>query len=432
MVPSTVSTPLTWLLLAATASTQGVMDSLSFGHGASISTDGQNIPGWKVSSSNNHQVQILSDRMILTPPVPGNARGALWADQPINTDQWTADLEFRVQGQDQGSGNLQLWFVKDKSQVDTSSVYTVGNFDGLGLLVDQYGGRGGGVRGFLNDGGQNFQSHTSMESLAFGHCDYAYRNLGRPSKLTVSTSNGLSVKVDDRLCFNSDRITLPAGYYFGVTAATGENPDSFEINKFVVSSGNSASSNPGQGEKQAGGAPPPKRDNDKIDAFPGAPEAVPDSTADMFHSSQEQFEDLHNRLQGLTHQVANIFSDIDKLSRKMEERHNEMLARMPAVPTDTINSMNRKLEGMDKTLSRVLRDVESKDYREHLNSLQQAVDTMKGGLTDHLPDTLGRIVTASAPRMGMMIFIFVGVQVMLAGAYIVYKRRRAGAPKKYL
>ena len=34
--------------------------------------------------------------------------------------------------------------------------------------------------------------------------------------------------------------------------------------------------------------------------------------------------------------------------------------------------------------------------------------------------------------MGMFIAVVVAVQVMMAGAYIVYKRRRASMPKKYL
>ena len=32
----------------------------------------------------------------------------------------------------------------------------------------------------------------------------------------------------------------------------------------------------------------------------------------------------------------------------------------------------------------------------------------------------------------MLIFVVVAVQVMMAGAYIVYKKRRANMPKKYL
>ena len=34
--------------------------------------------------------------------------------------------------------------------------------------------------------------------------------------------------------------------------------------------------------------------------------------------------------------------------------------------------------------------------------------------------------------MGFFIFLLVVFQLLLAGSYVVYKRRRANAPKKYL
>lgn len=42
------------------------------------------------------------------------------------------------------------------------------------------------------------------------------------------------------------------------------------------------------------------------------------------------------------------------------------------------------------------------------------------------------VVTGSAPRMGTFVFIVIAVQVMLLGAYILYRKRRDSAPKKYL
>jgi hypothetical protein len=42
------------------------------------------------------------------------------------------------------------------------------------------------------------------------------------------------VSVDGTLCFESDKIKLPLGYNFGITAASAENPDSFEIMQFVT------------------------------------------------------------------------------------------------------------------------------------------------------------------------------------------------------
>jgi len=35
-----------------------------------------------------------------------------------------------------------MWYTKDgRATVDTSSIYTVGKFDGLSLVIDTYGGR---------------------------------------------------------------------------------------------------------------------------------------------------------------------------------------------------------------------------------------------------------------------------------------------------
>lgn len=381
-----LSQPLSWLLFATTASAQYVLDSLSFGHQAQLSPNGRGIPGWSVSGS-NHQPQLLSDRVVLTPPIPGNARGSLWSDATVPSADWTAEIAFRASGQDMGTGNLNIWFTKDHSKVGTDSVYTVETFDGLALVIDQYGSTGGKIRGFLNDGTQNYKAHSSLESLAFGHCDYAYRNLGRPSKLRITNQNGLTVSVDDKECFRTDRVSLPPGYYFGITAATAENPDSFEVNKFVVSTGSPSQPQHLSQPAAREGAPPPLQ---KLDRFPGSPEAVPDRSADDIKNQEEQFADLHNRLQGMTHQVANIFAEFNALSKKIDQKHSELMGGMPTVPVDTINDMKRKMEGIERTVQQIQRDVEGRDYRQHMNNLQTSIDNIKGGLTEHLPDTLAQ------------------------------------------
>ena len=59
----------------------------------------------------------------------------------------------------------------------------------------------------MNDGGTDFRNHYSVDSLAFGHCDYAYRNVGRPSKLQIRQEPDIfEVIIDDKLCFSSDKV----------------------------------------------------------------------------------------------------------------------------------------------------------------------------------------------------------------------------------
>jgi len=67
----------------------------------------------------------------------------------------------------------------------------------------------------MNDGSLDYKNYHSVDSLAFGHCDYSYRNLGRPSKLQIKQEAGVfEVTVDDKLCFTSDKVGIKKYAYF--------------------------------------------------------------------------------------------------------------------------------------------------------------------------------------------------------------------------
>ncbi|KAI7197063.1 hypothetical protein KC352_g20669, partial [Hortaea werneckii] len=180
----------------------------------------------------------------------------------------------------------------------------------------------------------------------------------------------------------------------------------------------------------------------KLDRFPGSPEALPDRSADEIRNQNEQFADLHNRLQGMTHQVANVFAEFDQLTKRLDDKHQQVMDSVRSLQPasggpsnfekDLLQDLKRKIEGIEKVVQQVQRDVESRDYRQHMNDLQLAVDNVKGSITDHLPNTLGELISASAPKMGLFVAIIVAVQILLAAVYIIYKRRRNSMPKKYL
>ncbi|RMZ74785.1 hypothetical protein DV737_g5737, partial [Chaetothyriales sp. CBS 132003] len=211
------------------------VDSLSFGHQQGVWPNSFAIPGWTMLGQ-DYMPQLLSDKVILTPPYGGNKKGGLWADSKNWLADWQADLEFRVGASERGVGSLQLWYVSDvAAQGSTHTLYTAHQFDGLVLVIDTNGGVQK-IRGFLNDGSADYTAQANVDGLAFGHCDYVYRN--RPmSRLSLkSTSAGLSVTIDDQPCFSSNKIALPVGSNFGLTASSGDPPDSFEVLKFAVSS----------------------------------------------------------------------------------------------------------------------------------------------------------------------------------------------------
>lgn len=211
ITPRTLQT-IAWSTLAVSAArAQYVIENLSFGHkdGSYISPDLRAIPHFDVQGIDDYKPQVLSDRVILTPPYPGSKRGALWANDPMHHGgDWTAELAFRATGMERGGGNLQLWYVKDSQARDKpNSLYTAPQFDGLVLVVDQYEGHGGSVRGFLNDGTKDFKSHPDPDTLAFGKCDHAYRNRGYLSTIKLHHANGLlEVTVDGEACFKTDKV----------------------------------------------------------------------------------------------------------------------------------------------------------------------------------------------------------------------------------
>jgi mannose-binding lectin 1 len=105
-----------------------------------ISPNLDSIPNWKLLGD-PIQPEILSNKVILTPPAVGNQRGAAWSEKTLDHTEWTTDVDFRASGPERGNGNLQIWFTKDGlAQVGSSSLYTAGKFDGLALVIDTYGG----------------------------------------------------------------------------------------------------------------------------------------------------------------------------------------------------------------------------------------------------------------------------------------------------
>ncbi|KAL6717116.1 hypothetical protein ACLMJK_005031 [Lecanora helva] len=329
----------------------------------------------------------------------------------VAQSDWSGQFEFRTTGPERGSGNLQLWYAKDGPiSHTTASIYTVGYFDGVALVIDSYGGKGGGIRGFMNDGTLDYKNYHSVDSLAFGHCDYSYRNLGRPSKLQIKQEGGVfEVKVDDRLCFASDKIQMPSGYHFGITAASADIADSFEVNKFVLHSAQGVSrEEPGRLREQS------NNNYGSAQGSPGSPAApVTDHT--------RQFDDLNGRLENMAHQFDSLLREVKGLGDKSEGRHQELSRNV--MSADRLNAMDQRLEGIEKVV---------RDYQGQFTSLQSVLRDSHSSLTENLPKHMSDIITTKAPRFGLLVFVFVGVQLILAGSYVIYKRRRANGPKKYL
>ncbi|KAJ5952775.1 Concanavalin A-like lectin/glucanase subgroup [Penicillium vulpinum] len=420
------------LALLAVGSTAQIIESSSFGTGQTISPHRDSIPGWVIGGE-GHEPSVLSDKLILTPPYPGNTRGSAWAQSPVSQSEWSAELQFRASGPERAGGILQLWYTKEgQSSIGTSSIYTVGRFDGFALVIDTHGGRGGSVRGFLNDGTIDYKSHNSPDNLAFGHCDYSYRNLGRPSIFKLKhTSSIFEVTIDDKLCFSTNKVTLPAGNTFGITAATPENPDTFEVFKFILESAASQGSTIPSNQ----GSTPQQPIVNEIPDQPAQP--IINSGAEVnMNGLATQITDLSGRIQLASKATNLILQEIKNQAQKADQRHAELVQKSL--------TQERQLAQFDARLSRVeqalqvvqseLQSValQSKDYSGRFNQLHETLRSSHLSLSENLQGHLLSVITASSPRMGFFIFLLIAFQVVLVISYVIYKRRRANMPKKFL
>ncbi|KAG5928682.1 hypothetical protein E4U53_002603 [Claviceps sorghi] len=415
------------LLAASLSQAQILINEQSFGHSGHLTVTDGRIPHFTLSG-NPQQPELLSNKIVFTPLAPGNQRSAIWADSPLTRSTWVADVDFRASGADRAGGNLNIWFARrGKEEVGLNSVYTARKFDGLVLVVDPHGGSGGMIRGFLNDGTVDYVSHASVDKLAFGQCDYYYRNLGRPSQIKLrQTLSNFRVEVDGRLCFETDKVSLPAGYHFGITAATPDNPDSFEIFKFVVMSDSTVSSEGNQGQhqqnepnhgqqQQHGGKAAAKDDM----------ETIPDQPAENFKTSKEQFQDLHDRLQVIHHQIISMHAkQINIEAVRAEEMKKSMESMSQALGAlQHLGDIQTKIREIEVEMHSMRKDIKS-NLVAHGESVQRNLAGHHSSLSQTLSD--------SVPGHGKLMFLFVGTQLFLVACYVAYKRHGVSSPKKYL
>lgn len=247
-------------------------------------------------------------------------------------------------------------------------------------------------------------------------------------------NQNFQVSIDDNLCFESTKIRLPAGYYFGITAVSSETPDSFEVNRLVVTTETphfnvqelgqpSLSSGPGNSEEA----------NQEMAADMSYLDDLPEVDPEKVDVTK-QFADLHNRLQAVMRHVTSLHRDYTT-GRKVEEQKLSAIHQMVSKQQYSSSSSSPATLELLKTVDKRLQEMELK-----LNELANQIQHIKYAVADKgyiedlkrtLKDTHISLLSV-APRHGFLVFTVLGSQALLGLAYFVYKRRRASAPKKYL
>ena len=162
------------------------------------------------------------------------------------------------------------------------------------------------------------------------------------------------------------QVFLPAGNIFGMTAATPENPDSFEIFKFAVQSSQfgesilvqQASNQKQQQQQQQQQQPIVERDTAQ---------------------NTQQFANLDSRIQVLNHATNDIIRELGNQNTKSETQHAELIRRL-----DQASAFDARLQRIEQALQTIQRDLEGKDYRDRFAQLQETLKSSHLSLSENL------------------------------------------------
>lgn len=221
-----------------------------------------------------------------------------------------------------------------------------------------------------------------------------YRNLGRFIPLTLHHSNGLfSVTIDNHPCFSTDKVRLPEGYFFGISASSSENPDSLEVSKFTVSTTNSYTREepnmnrkpiPNQqamgGHRQEESAQYRASHSDK-----DIPQMLSDVLAGSIRNQEDQFADLHNRIQIINHRVNEIYDFLHEHTKKLDMA----LDKVGPLGDRSVAQM-RTLGEVERATKEIQRDLNSKDYKDMLKAVHSAIQTSHDSLSQGMPVTMAQ------------------------------------------
>jgi mannose-binding lectin 1 len=197
-----------------------------------------------------------------------------------------------------------------------------------------------------------------------------------------------------------------------VSASSAENPDSFEVHKFIVSTtGSYTREEPNMKKKdyinsqlhqqqqnlaaQQGHEQQTHKQNQAQQQNYGSstsqndiPKMLEDVLAGNIRSQQDQFADLHNRIQIINNRVFEIAETVEKIQRQNDERWNELMHRI--VPIDDRGAATiRNVEKVERTTMQILRDLENKDFKDMMNQIHRALDRNHGNVMQSLPGMMG-------------------------------------------
>lgn len=193
---------------------------------------------------------VVSDEFVRLTPDRQTKRGGIWNSRAYNRNNgFEMTVQFKVHGQGKtlaGDG-FALWYAREP--LTQGSVFgSKDKFEGLAIFFDTYSNKGSHgypyVSYMINNGKHEYAHDFDGEhpDLETSGCQASFRNQDYHTHARVTYRERiLKVELDVKnqgqweSCFFAFDVDLPAGYFFGATAATGDLADNHDILSIKVS-----------------------------------------------------------------------------------------------------------------------------------------------------------------------------------------------------
>lgn len=200
---------------------------------------GMTMPYWDFLGS----TMVTNNYIRLTPDMQSK-QGALWNSIPCHVRNWELQVHFKVHGKERdlfGDG-FAIWYAKDRMKAGP----VFGNqdyFQGLAVILDTYSNHNGPhnhqhpyISAMVNNGSLHYDHDRDGTHTQIAGCEAKFRNLEHDTHIaikyerdTLTVSTDFVNKAAWKECFSVKDIRLPTGYYFGMSATTGDLSDNHDI-----------------------------------------------------------------------------------------------------------------------------------------------------------------------------------------------------------
>jgi len=200
-----------------------------------------NIPHWDYGGA-----AIATEHFLRLTPIVKSRVGYIWNLEPVEMSSWEVIIKLNVHNAEGvGADGIGFWYSKEIKK-DGSLFGQDENFEGIGIIFDSYDNNADGEEPsikIVKGTGQKitWDYGNDLKSNALGLCSYNFRNLPSNHIFSIKITyekEVLSIYYDPIgngdfiYCTKSEKIKLPHGYHFGLTAATGGLADYHDIYSF--------------------------------------------------------------------------------------------------------------------------------------------------------------------------------------------------------